>query len=113
MLNSYQSGQLGEDIAVKYLLQQNLKLVHKNFHSRFGEIDLIMRDDDTLIFIEVRKRKTGIDAAIESISPAKQRKLVKAAQYYLVKTGYDVACRFDAVVMDDKHNIQWLKNIIF
>jgi putative endonuclease len=112
-LNSYQSGKHGEDIALKYLLQQNLILITKNFHSRFGEIDLIMKDHDTLVFIEVRKRLGGIDAAIASITPAKQRKLVKAAQYYLVKVGYDVACRFDAIVMDSKQNIQWLKNIIF
>ena len=113
MQNSHHSGQAAESIALEYLQQHSLKLLRKNFHSRFGEIDLIMQDNDTLIFVEVRQRSSGISDAIASICPSKQRKLVKAAQYYLLNIGYEVACRFDAVVMDKEHNIEWLKNIIF
>lgn len=109
---SKKSGQAAEDTALAYLKQHGLALIHKNFISRFGEIDLIMRDNDTLVFVEVRKRHTGIRDAIESITNAKQRKLVKSAQYYLLKTGFDVACRFDAVLLDNSQRIEWLKNII-
>ena len=111
MKNSYLDGQIAEDSALNYLKQQGLTLVQKNFHSRFGEIDLIMMDGITTVFVEVRKRASGIDSAIESVTPAKQKKLIKAAQFYLVKKGFDIPCRFDLVAMD-KTEIKWLKNII-
>jgi putative endonuclease len=112
MYNPYRDGQIAENIALNYLQQQGLLLIQKNFHSRFGEIDLIMHDKFTTVFVEVRKRNTGIDNAIESITPTKQRKLVKAAEYYMLKNRIEIACRFDLIAMDSKHQILWLKNII-
>ena len=109
---SRQAGQIAEQLALEYLLKYDLKLLQQNFCSRFGEIDLIMQDSREIVFVEVRQRQASTDAAIESISPSKQRKLIKAAQYYLVKTGYDIACRFDAVAIDGNSNIEWLKNVI-
>ncbi|MEN9945898.1 MAG: hypothetical protein RLZZ293_284, partial [Pseudomonadota bacterium] len=87
-------------------------LVETNFTSRFGEIDIIMQDGDSLVFVEVKYRQAGIEQAIESITWSKQRKLIKTAQYYLLKVGYELNCRFDAVVLDDHQQIEWLKNII-
>lgn len=112
MNKSKQIGTRAEQIALEHLQQNNLRLIQKNFISRFGEIDLIMQDSDTLVFVEVKKRCSGINSAIESITHAKQRKLVKSAQYYLLKGGFDRACRFDAIALDKDNNIQWLKNII-
>jgi putative endonuclease len=112
MKSSYLDGQIAEDIALNYLRGQGLILIQKNFHSRFGEIDLIMMDGITTVFVEVRKRSSGIDSAIESVTPSKQRKLIKAAEYYMVKCGFDIACRFDLIAMDKNNQIQWLKNII-
>lgn len=112
---SQATGHNAETDALYYLEQQNLRLLQRNFHSRFGEIDLIMQDkcDDTVVFVEVRQRKTGIADALTSISMAKQKKLIKAAQYYLLKCGHDIACRFDAVAIGaDNQQIEWLKNII-
>lgn len=106
------AGKLAEQQACFFLQQQGLKLVRENFYTRFGEIDLIMLDNDSYVFVEVKKRKAGINLAIESITPSKVRKLIKAAQYFMLQIGHDVNCRFDAVVLDDKHNIEWLKNII-
>lgn len=107
-----QIGDLAEQRALNYLLQHGLSLVHANFYSRFGEIDLIMRDREGYIFVEVKQRKAGLNHAIESITPAKQRKLVKTAQYFLLQLGRDVNCRFDAVVIGADNEIEWLKNII-
>jgi putative endonuclease len=109
---SVKSGQMAEQLAVQYLQDQGLKLIQQNFHSRFGEIDAIMRDGDSVVFVEVKKRVAGIDAALESITWAKQQKLVRAAKYYLTKLNRDVACRFDAVAIDKHNDCQWLKNII-
>lgn len=105
-------GNQAEDIALNYLLNQGLKLIERNFYSRFGEIDLIMRDKESLVFVEVKFRKNGVDSALESITYAKQKKLVKAAQFYLAKLGHECVCRFDAVVFSNLEDIMWLKNII-
>lgn len=105
-------GNAAEDLAAEYLISQGLKIVQRNFYSRFGELDLIMRDQDSLVFVEVKQRRAGINHAIESITPAKQRKMVKTAQFYLLKLGRDVNCRFDAVVISEWGQIEWLKNII-
>lgn len=107
-----QIGDNAEKLALNYLCQYGLTLVQANFYSRFGEIDLIMRDTDGYIFIEVKQRKAGVRHAIESITVAKQRKLVKTAQYFLMQLGRDVNCRFDAVVIGADDEIEWLKNII-
>ena len=109
---SKQIGVLAEDLAYNYLIGLGLRCIRRNFYSRFGEIDLIMQDGDTSVFVEVRKRSSGNAFANESITLAKQRKLVKTAQYYLMKLGKDVNCRFDAVIIDANDNIEWLKNII-
>lgn len=107
-----QTGLKAEELALAYLSENKLKLIKQNFCSRFGEIDLIMQDFDTTVFVEVKQRSTGIDDALESISPSKQRKLVRAAQFYLSKAGNDIPCRFDAIAIDVNNQIHWLKNII-
>ena len=106
------TGNNGEDLALTYLKNNGLKLIVRNFHSRFGEIDLIMQDCDTTVFVEVKKRKAGIDNAIESISYTKQKRLIKASQYYLTKVGREINCRFDAIAINGNDQILWLKNII-
>jgi len=112
-MHSYkQVGDVAEKQALKYLSSNGLRLIKANFYSRFGEIDLIMHDGDSYIFVEVKVRKQGINHAIESINYSKQQKLVKTAQYFLMKLGRDVNCRFDAVVFDADGQIEWLKNII-
>lgn len=112
MSSSKVIGNAAEGLAAEYLISQGLKLIQRNFYSRFGELDLIMRDQDGLVFVEVKQRRAGINHAIESITPAKQRKMVKTAQFYLLKLGRDVNCRFDAVVINEWGQIEWLKNII-
>ena len=106
------SGKLAEELALCYLQNNGLKLIQQNFHSRFGEIDLIMLDKDDLVFVEVKKRSLSINNALESITRSKQQKLIRTAEYYWLKLNRDVPCRFDAVVIDGNNNCQWLKNII-
>ncbi len=108
-------GDHAEKLAQKYLHQKGLKFQTKNFHSRFGEIDLIMKDKDTLVFIEVRCRKTNAQvSAIESISPNKIKKIQKTAQYYLQQLSQIPECRFDVVAITYQQNndyrIDWIKN---
>ena len=105
-------GQLWEQRALTYLSMRGLTLIEANYTCRGGEIDLIMRDRDTLVFVEVRQRDgTGYGGAAASISPAKIRRLVRAAQTYLLRFTRLPPCRFDVLAVDgDK--IDWLRNVI-
>jgi len=71
-----------------------------------------MQDGSTLVFIEVRKRSSmQFGGAVASVTPAKQRRMVHAAQVYLLSKKSQVACRFDLIAIDGE-SINWLKNII-
>lgn len=93
-------GETVEQQVLDYLQRQGLKLIARNFHSRQGEIDLIMRDRDSLVFVEVRYRKgSRFGSAAESVDPRKQQRLIQAAQYFLLRNPslQALACRFDVV----------------
>lgn len=110
-------GKQAEDIAKAFLLKEGLSFVSANFHSRQGEIDLIMRDQQTFIFVEVKYRKNShFGGAILALSANKQKKIRQCTTFYLQKSGlneYNTPCRFDAVLIDGSINnptINWLKN---
>jgi putative endonuclease len=114
-LNTDNPGLAAEKIAATFLTQQGLKLVASNFHCRYGEIDLIMQDGKTLVFVEVRLRtNTTFGSAAASITPQKQKKLIHTAQLYLQQHAIQSPCRFDAVLMHkaDYTQIEWLRNAI-
>lgn len=107
-----QQGQFWEQRALTFLQQRGLTVVMTNYTCRGGEIDLIMRDRDTLVFVEVRQRDgTGYGGAAASISPAKIRRLVRAAQTYLLRYTRLPPCRFDVLAVD-ADRIDWLRNAI-
>jgi putative endonuclease len=95
-------GKLAEARAEAFLKRRGLSLESRNFRCRFGEIDLIMRDrDGTLVFVEVRSRSRGdFGSAAESITPAKQRRIILAAKHYIYGLAIEPTCRFDVVAMD-------------
>lgn len=105
-------GRLAEDAALAYLQQHGLQLVQRNFLCKGGELDLIMRDGHSLVFVEVRQRSSArFGGALASITPAKQRRMVHAAQTFLQRQPGLPACRFDAVAIEGSQ-IDWLKNIL-
>lgn len=76
-------GERGEKIAEKFLKEKGYKILEKNFQNRFGEIDLVARNGDTLVFVEVKTRYTErFGKPEESVTPAKIRKIIKAGQFY-------------------------------
>lgn len=103
-----------EALAKEYLQQQGLTWVTGRFHSRMGEIDLIMRDQATLVFVEVRFRQDRqFGTGLESISIHKQKKIWLTASYYLLKEKLHekVPVRFDVVsIQGDKDEIIWMKD---
>ncbi|PKO45908.1 MAG: YraN family protein [Betaproteobacteria bacterium HGW-Betaproteobacteria-22] len=101
-----------EQLAATFLTQQGLTLVEKNFRCPYGEIDLIMREAKTLVFVEVRLRSsTSFGGASMSITASKQQKLTRTAERYLQTHG-NTDCRFDVILMQqiDINAVEWIKN---
>lgn len=114
-MKTQQRGKAAEDLAVEYLEKSGLVCLTRNFSCRYGEIDLIMHDKNTLVFVEVRYRKTNtFGGAIASVTYSKQQKIIHTAQYYLQKMNqYNSICRFDVVAIslkDEKPIIEWIEN---
>lgn len=104
-------GSDAENLAAIFLGQNKLRLVARNYRCRFGEIDLIMQDDDTLVFVEVRMRSSDhYGGAAASITPRKQAKLIQTARYYLSQQDNDMLCRFDAILISGNSEIEWIQN---
>lgn len=107
------SGAQAEQLAAGYLQRRGLSLVQRNYRCRYGEIDLIMRDGASLVFVEVRLRSRGdYGGAAASIDGAKQGRLLRTAQHYLATLRTIPPCRFDALLLHsaDGAEIEWLKN---
>jgi len=113
-------GEEAEAACCRYLKSKGLKLVEQNFSCRLGEIDLIMLDKKTLVFVEVRFRKNNaFGGALESITLSKQNKLRKTAETYLQKNTQHANARFDVVAMSNKtdairdkqsYTFNWISN---
>ena len=113
--NTKAIGDDAESLALAYLQRQGLVLVQRNYrvaggpHARGAEVDLILRErDGTLVFVEVRSRAAaGHGGAMASVGPTKQRRIVRAAQHYLMRLPTLPPCRFDVVAIDGGQ-IQWV-----
>ena len=112
-------GDYWENVAEKYLHNKSLKTVKRNYFCKMGEIDLIMRDNGILMFVEVKYRKNDdwVSAA-ESVTKSKQRKIIKAAQMFLLqnKKYKEMNCRFDVVSIQGEKKepvINWIKNAFY
>ena len=113
LTDKQRQGRLGEDMALAHLRRHGLTLVQRNFLCKGGEIDLIMRDADAaLVFVEVRQRADWRHGgAAASITPAKQRRMVVAAEVYLLGLKTVPPCRFDVVAID-AGQLTWLRNVL-
>ncbi len=110
-MKTIERGNLNEKIACEYLVSNGLELVASNYHSRYGEIDLIMKDGGVLVFIEVRyRRNKNFGGASMSVTPAKQRKIALTALQFLQKNNKtELPCRFDVVALGENET-QWIKS---
>jgi putative endonuclease len=109
------AGARAEALAAQFLVARGLTIVTRNFRARRGEIDLIARDGDTLVFVEVRLRRSqAFGGAGASITAAKCARLAAAANVYLATLGALPPCRFDAVLLDslDAPRIAWERDIL-
>ncbi|MEX0943524.1 MAG: YraN family protein [Pseudomonadales bacterium] len=109
--NTLDLGYAAEEMASQFLQQHGLELISKNFRCRMGEIDLIMREGNTLVFVEVRLRQTrNYVSGAESITRRKIARLLKTAEFYLISHPVPdhIEFRFDVVSMDS--SIDWIKS---
>ena len=107
MLNNRELGNLGEDLAVNYLMKNKYIIISRNYRTRYGEIDIIAKDKEYLVFIEVKARKnTNFGYPREAVNFTKQRKIKELANYFLLKENkMNNNIRFDVVeVFLDKNN---------
>jgi putative endonuclease len=106
----------GERRARAYLESRGLRTVATNFRTRCGEVDLIMQDGNTLVFVEVRSRsRSGFASPAETIDGRKQKRLVMASERFLQSRGLlnDVPCRFDAVLIcgtGEDREFEWIRD---
>ena len=108
MKNNKSLGTWAEQQALIYLQNFGYFLIAKNYHSKYGEIDLIVKNHQYLVFIEVKARsKTKYGQAIEVISYSKQKKIIKTALQFLNQNSQfnDDFCRFDVICFDFDHKI--------
>lgn len=105
-------GKKGEDLAVSHLRSLNYEIIAKNYFSSYGEIDIIARQKNLLIFVEVKSRSSNFEAAFSSVSQSKQRKLAKTAMHFLSrhKIYEEMFTRFDVIAIVKGQNGEYKLN---
>lgn len=112
--DSRERGRRAERVARDFLRTRGLETICENYHFRGGEIDLIMRDGDTIVFVEVRYRNNAdYGSGAESVTPRKQKRVIATAKHYLqhMESNAQPPCRFDVIAVSDemhKHDIEWI-----
>ena len=103
-----------ESIACAYLEGRGLRLVERNYRCRRGEIDLVMRESQTLVFVEVRYRRSSrFVSPAETVDVHKQRRLAAAAADYLQRNPSKLPCRFDVLAMTGEDRIDWIRDAFY
>ncbi len=105
---SYEIGKKGEEITEKYLRQLGYEILERNFHSQQGEIDLIVKDNGYLVFVEVKNYSyKSYGSPVGAVRKSKKQSIIHAAQTYLYKNDIkNTYCRFDVIAIFNKFNGQ-------
>ncbi len=119
-INRQKIGQIGEQKAQNFLKRRGYQILECNFRTKGGELDIIAKEGDCLVFVEVKTRTNNeYGAPAEAVSFYKQQHMLSAAKYYLSRYGFETECRFDVIeVMLHKKSmfniakINHIKNVI-
>ncbi len=115
-MNCVEKGRRGEDLAAAFLLENEYRIVVRNWRTKSGEIDIVAIDGDTLVFCEVKSRSNNFHGSgAEAVDIRKQQKIVQTASLYLQRYRLNhCACRFDVIEIKDnerqKPEIYHIKN---
>jgi putative endonuclease len=112
-MNRRSTGTEGETLAAAFLQENGFSIVERNFRFGRGEIDLVARDGNELVFVEVKSRRSRrYGAPEESVTPAKEAQLKKVAEGYLYERNIeDQSCRFDVVTITYQKEVPVLRLI--
>ena len=112
MINKRQIGEKYENEAIEFLLLNNYEILKHHFYTKYGEIDIIGKNDGYICFIEVKFRTNkNFGKAIEAVNIKKQKTIIKISKLYIYqnKLSYDIPYRYDVVCIDN-NNIELIKN---
>lgn len=112
-MNNVEKGRLGEEIAFKYIVSNGGNVIEKNYRTKIGEIDLIVRTNKELVFVEVKSRSNiNYGYPSESVNYKKRRKIINVAKYYILENSlYNLSIRFDVIeVYFNEKKINHIKN---
>ena len=107
------AGDAAEDAAANHLMAAGCRIVARNARYRDGEVDLVARERDVLVFVEVRMRGSSrFGGAAVSVNSLKQKRIARAAQHWLIGQYGErwPACRFDVVTVDGNGTIDWIRD---
>lgn len=114
MSDKQATGKVGENMAAEYLKNQGFEVIERNYRHRRGEIDLIVRKDNLLLFVEVKTRTGNADWGYpeEAVTPKKARKVVSCANAYIFKINWQGEIRFDiiAIELGQENPVSWFKD---
>lgn len=97
-------GRAGEEYTAQWLENHGYSIVERNYHSRFGEIDIIAKDPQYILFVEVKTRESGaMVSGAEAVTKSKQKKLIMTAQMYLQESRCPLQPRFDVAAVIAVH----------
>ena len=112
-MNNIEKGKLGEEIASRYIISKGGKIIERNYRTKIGEIDLIVKANNQLVFVEVKSRNSlNYGYPCEAVNYKKQRKIINVAKYYILNNSLEnIPIRFDVIeiYLKDK-KINHLKN---
>jgi len=101
MTNTTEIGRVNEDRAAEYLQCRGYAVLERNFRVRRGEIDIVARDRDTIVFVEVRARgSSSFGSAAATVGPVKRARLIRAARMYAAVRRLDCPMRFDVIAVE-------------
>ncbi|MEA3475176.1 MAG: YraN family protein [Candidatus Cloacimonadota bacterium] len=109
-------GKFGEDIATKFLEHNGYRIIERNYHSIYGEIDIICKKNNQLIFIEVKARKSlKFGEPLEAVTEKKREKIIKTAYHFITKHQLDLSIRFDIITIqyiskEKRYKFEHIKN---
>lgn len=117
MYKRHEIGKLGEDLACKYLQDKGYKIIERNFEARQGEIDIIAKDPNELVFIEVKTRSNiSYGKPAEAVNEIKQNHLIKTIEYYVYSRHLeDEFIRIDIIeiyLLKNKYRVNHIKQVI-
>lgn len=105
-------GSAYEDMAVQYLMEHGYVILERNYHNQFGEVDIIAKNDNVLVGIEVKYRQDlCYGDPLEAVDDRKQKRISRTFFVYYASHGYDeISCRFDVIAINGKGEINHIKN---